>query len=65
MIGHTIAPAKRKKAYHYYLCPKKSEGDWKAACSNRNHRAADLEARVREFVVRMLEDPDTLREQVE
>jgi hypothetical protein len=65
MIGHTVAPAKRKKAYHYYLCPKKSEGDWKTACSNRNHRAADLEAQVREFVVRVLEEPDTLREQVE
>jgi hypothetical protein len=65
MIGHTVAPAKRKKAYHYYLCPKKSEGDWKTACPNRNHRAADLEARVREFVTRLLEDPDTLREQVE
>jgi hypothetical protein len=44
MIGHTVAPAKRKKTYHYYLCPKKSEVDWKNACSNRNHRAADLEA---------------------
>jgi hypothetical protein len=44
MIRHTVAPAKRKKAYHYYLCPKKSEVDWKNACSNRNHRAADLEA---------------------
>jgi hypothetical protein len=65
MIGHTVVPAKRKKAYHYYLCPKKSEGDWKTACSNRNHRATDLEAQVREFVVRMLEDPDTLREQVD
>ena len=65
MISHTVAPAKCKRAYHYYLCPKKVEGNWKTACPNHNHQAAELEARVRQFVVRMLEEPDTLREQVE
>lgn len=65
LIGYTVAPANRKKAYYYYLCPKKVEGKWKTACPNRSHRAADLEAQVLDFVTRLLEEPDTLREQVE
>jgi recombinase-like zinc beta ribbon protein/recombinase len=63
--GHTVSPRGRKRSYYYYVCPSKVEEYWKTACPNRNHRAADLEARVRGFVTRLIENPDTLREQVE
>lgn len=64
MAGHTVAP-KGRRAYHYYICPKKVEEAWRSACPNRNHRAEDLEERVRNFALRLIENPDTLREQVE
>jgi hypothetical protein len=64
MAGHTVAP-KGRKPYYYYVCPKKVEEEWRAACPNRNHRAEDLEERVHRFALRLLENPDTLREQVE
>ena len=64
MAGHTVAP-KGRKAYYYYVCPRKVEEDWRSACPNRNLRAKALEARVREFALRLIENPDTLREQVE
>jgi len=41
------------------------EGNWRADCPNRNHRAEDLEERVRDFAMRLIEYPDTLREKVE
>lgn len=66
MTGHTVAPKGRRRGpYHYYVCPKKVEEEWRADCPNRNHRAEDLEERVREFALRLIEDPDTLREQIE
>jgi hypothetical protein len=51
--------------YYYYVCPKKVEEEWRAACPNRNHRTEDLEERVRRFALGLIENPDTLREQVE
>lgn len=64
MAAHTVAP-KGRKAHFYYICPRKVEEEWRKACPNRNHRAGDLEERVRNFALRLIEDPDTLREQVE
>ena len=66
LIVHTVAPKGRKRGpYHYYVCPKKVEDDWRTACTSRNHRAEPLEERVRGFAVRLIGDPDVLREQVE
>ena len=64
MAGHTVAP-KGRRPYYYYVCPKKVEEKWRSACPNRNHRAEPLEERVRGFALRLIENPDTLREQVE
>ena len=66
MTGHTVAPKGRKRGpYHYYPCTRKGEEKGRSSCPNRNHRAKDLEERVRNFALRLIEDPDTLREQVE
>ena len=66
LSGHTVAPKGRKKRpYHYYLCTKKSEEKRRSDCPNRNHRAEPLEERVRDYVRRLIENPDVLREQVE
>ena len=66
MTGHTVAPKARKRGpYHYYLCMRKMEEKKRAGCANRNHRAEPLEELVRNFAVRLIEDPDVLREQVE
>jgi site-specific DNA recombinase len=66
LSGHTVAPKGRKRGpYHYYLCTRKVEEKGRSGCPNRNHRAEDLEERVRNFAVGLIEDPDTLREQVE
>src|SRR5918997_6935286 len=62
--AHTDAP-KGRKANFYYDCPRKVEEEWRRACPNRNHRAKDLEERVRNFALHLIENPDTLREQVE
>jgi hypothetical protein len=66
LSGHTVAPKGRKRGpYHYYLCTRKVEEKRRSGCPNRNHRAEDLEERVRDFALRLIENPDTLREEVE
>jgi hypothetical protein len=66
MSGRTVAPKRRKRGpYHYYVCAKKDEEKGRAGCPNRSHRAEPLEARVRGFALRLIEDPDALRERVE
>ncbi len=61
-----MAPKGRKRGpYHYYLCMMKVEEKGRSGCPNRNHRAEPLEERGREFAVRLIEDPNVLREQVE
>jgi hypothetical protein len=65
MSGRTVAPKRRKRGpYHYYVCARKDEEKGKAGCPNRSHRAGPLEARVRGFALRLIEDPDALRERV-
>jgi site-specific DNA recombinase len=65
LSGHTVAPKGRKRGpYHYYLCTRKVEEKGRSGCLNRNHRAEDLEEQVRNFALRLIESPDTLREQV-
>ena len=64
MVDHTVAP-KGRKTHYYYVCPKKVEEERRSACPNRNHRAGELEGRVRDFALRLIENPDTLREQIE
>jgi hypothetical protein len=66
MVGHTVAPKVRNRGpYHYYLWTRKGEEKGRSGCPNRNLRAEDLEERVRNFALRLIEAPDTLREQVE
>jgi hypothetical protein len=66
LSGHTVAPKGRKRGpYHYYLCTRKVEEKGRSGCPNRNHRAEDLEERVRNFALRLIEDPNTLRGEVE
>jgi hypothetical protein len=66
MGANTVAPKKDGRGpYHYYLCTRKIEEKKRESCPNRNHRAAELEEQVRGFALRLIEDPDTLREQVE
>jgi len=66
LSGHTVAPKGRKRgSYHYYLCTRKVEEKGRSGCPNRNHRAEDLEERVRNFALRLIENPDTLREEIE
>ncbi|MDQ4105765.1 MAG: zinc ribbon domain-containing protein, partial [Actinomycetota bacterium] len=66
MSGHTVAPKGRKRGpYHYYLCTRKVEEKGRSGYPNRNHRAAPLEERVRGFAMRLINDPDALRQQVE
>jgi hypothetical protein len=66
LSGHTVAPKGRKRGpYHYYLCTRKVEEKRRSGCPNRNHRAEDLEERVRNFALRLIRNPDTLREEVE
>jgi hypothetical protein len=64
MATNTIAPAGRKKRYHYYLCPRKAEENW-SDCPNKNHRAEALEERVQEAVSQLFRDPQAIEEQVE
>ena len=66
MSGHTVAPKARKRGpYHYYLCMRKMEEKKRSGCANRNHRAEPLEELVRGFALRLIGNPDVLREQVE
>jgi hypothetical protein len=66
MSGRTVAPKGRKRGpYHYYVCARKDEEKGRAGCPNRSHRAEPLEARVRGFALRLIGDPDALRERVE
>jgi hypothetical protein len=66
LSGHTVAPKGRKRGpYHYYICTRKVEEKGRSGCPNRNHRAEGLEERVRRFALRLIENPDTLREEVE
>ena len=66
MSGRTVAPKRRKRGpYHYYVCARKDEEKGRAGCPNRSHRAEPLEARVRGFALRLVEEPDALRERVE
>jgi site-specific DNA recombinase len=66
MSGRTVAPKRRKRGpYHYYVCARKDEEKGRAGCPNRSHRAEPLEARVRGFALRLIENPNTLRERVE
>jgi hypothetical protein len=66
MAGSTVAPKGRKRGpYHYYVCTRRGEEKGRSGCPNRSPRAEDLEARVRNFALRLIRDPDTLREQVE
>jgi hypothetical protein len=64
MATNTVAPSRRKKAYPYYLCSRKVEESWDV-CSNKNHRAEDLEERVREAVAQLFRDPRAIEEQAE
>jgi hypothetical protein len=66
MSSRTVAPKRRKRGpYHYYVCARKDEERGRAGCLNRSHRAEPLEARVRGSALRLIEDPNTLRKQVE
>ena len=66
MSGRTVAPKRRKRGpYHYYVCTRKDEEKGRTDCPNRSHRAELLEARVRGFALRLIEDPDALRGRVE
>ena len=66
MSGRTVAPKRRKRGpYHYYVCARKDEEKGRSGCPNRSHRAEPLEARVRGFALRLIEDRDALRGRVE
>jgi hypothetical protein len=56
-LGRTVATKGRKRgrAITNFACGRSS-------CPSRNRRAEPLEERVREFAVRLVEDPEALRE---
>jgi hypothetical protein len=62
---HGSAERPQAGPYHYYVCTRKVEEKGRSGCPNRNHRAEGLEQRVRRFALRLIENPDTLREEVE
>jgi len=56
-LGHTVAP---KVASGGRTITNFARG--RSSCPSRNRRAEPLEERVREFAVRLVEDPEALRE---
>jgi hypothetical protein len=56
-LGHTVAPKGRRRGRTITNIAR-----GRSSCPNRNHRAEPLEERVREFAVRLVEDPEALRE---
>jgi site-specific DNA recombinase len=47
--------------YHYYRCPKRQRHGLEACSHNKHYRAAEIEARIWEFVAGLLQDPQRLR----
>jgi site-specific DNA recombinase len=63
MSVHTTSEHRKgaEHKYHYYRCPKRQRHGLEACSHNKHYRAADIEARIWEFVTGLLHDPQRLR----